>query len=53
MSGLGLWPCHSKKSGRNGTQGETAQEGEAENREGEARRIPLSLADMPPGLSAH
>jgi hypothetical protein len=48
-----LWPRFSQESGRDSPQGKAAQKGKAENREGEARRIPLSLADMPPGLSAH
>jgi hypothetical protein len=48
-----LWPRFPEESGRDGAQGKATQEGETENREGKARRVPLSLADMPPGLSAH
>jgi hypothetical protein len=48
-----LWPIFSEESRRDGAQGKATQEGETENRESKARRVPLSLADMPPGLSAH
>lgn len=48
-----LWTLFSEESARDGAQGQATQEGETENREGKARGVPLSLADMPPGLSAH
>jgi hypothetical protein len=51
--GLRLWPRFSQESGRDGAQSKATQEGETENSEGKAWRVPLSLADMPPGLSAH